>query len=45
MSGSRCELLRWQFEFTWSLFEYHLERLEPEDFPVGTLRELLDRAP
>ncbi|GAA4955001.1 hypothetical protein HD597_001480 [Nonomuraea thailandensis] len=32
MSGSRCELLRWQFEFTWSLFEYHLERLEPEDF-------------
>jgi hypothetical protein len=32
MSGSRCELLRWQFEFTWSLFEYHLERLQPEDF-------------
>ncbi|WP_033322361.1 DinB family protein [Streptomyces yerevanensis] len=29
---SRCELLRWQFELTWSLFEYHLERLEPEDF-------------
>ncbi|UBU10563.1 DinB family protein [Nonomuraea gerenzanensis] len=32
MSGSRSELLRWQFEFTWSLFEYHLERLEPGDF-------------
>ncbi|MGR6916459.1 DinB family protein [[Actinomadura] parvosata] len=32
MSGSRCELLRWQFEFTWSLFEYHLERLKPADF-------------
>ncbi|MGW9396148.1 DinB family protein [Streptomyces sp. NPDC055642] len=28
----RTELLRWQFELTWSLFEYHLERLEPEDF-------------
>ncbi|AYL36962.1 DinB family protein [Streptomyces fungicidicus] len=25
-------LLRWQFELTWSLFEYHLERLEPDDF-------------
>ncbi|MEU2539751.1 DinB family protein [Streptomyces iakyrus] len=32
MSASRTELPRWQFEFTWSLFEYHLERLEPEDF-------------
>ena len=31
MSLSRSELLRWQFEFTWSLFEYHLERLEPGD--------------
>ncbi|MEU3143772.1 DinB family protein [Streptomyces sp. NPDC006999] len=29
---SRTELLRWQFELTWSLFEYHLERLEPDDF-------------
>ncbi|MER5225766.1 DinB family protein [Streptomyces flaveus] len=29
---SRCDLLSWQFELTWSLFEYHLERLEPEDF-------------
>ncbi|WAE75759.1 DinB family protein [Streptomonospora nanhaiensis] len=26
------ELLRWQFDLTWSLFEYHLERLEPGDF-------------
>ncbi|MCK1796659.1 DinB family protein [Streptomyces sp. XM4193] len=25
-------MLRWQFELTWSLFEYHLELLEPEDF-------------
>ncbi|TLS41247.1 DinB family protein [Streptomyces montanus] len=32
MDESRRELLRWQFELTWSLFEYHLERLEPEDF-------------
>ena len=31
-------LLRWQFDLTWSLFEVHLERLEPEDFllePAG----------
>lgn len=26
------DLLRWQFDLTWSLFEYHLDRLEPEDF-------------
>lgn len=26
------DLLRWQFDLTWSLCEYHLERLEPEDF-------------
>ncbi|RAY15737.1 DinB family protein [Actinomadura craniellae] len=32
MSGSHHDLLRWQFELTWSLFEYHLERLVPEDF-------------
>ncbi|GAA2637790.1 DinB family protein [Streptomyces vastus] len=32
MNVSRCDLLRRQFELTWSLFEYHLERLEPEDF-------------
>ncbi|OEV03181.1 DinB family protein [Streptomyces oceani] len=32
MRESPCALSRWQFEFTWSLFEYHLERLSPEDF-------------
>ncbi|NEE09996.1 DinB family protein [Streptomyces sp. SID7499] len=32
MSASRTELLRRQFELTWALCEYHLERLEPEDF-------------
>ncbi|GGK73863.1 DinB family protein [Streptomyces flaveus] len=32
MKASQRDLLRWQFELTWSLFEYHLERLEPEDF-------------
>ena len=32
MSEPRCSLLRWQFDLTWSLFEYHLERLEPADF-------------
>ncbi|WP_406107123.1 DinB family protein [Micromonospora globbae] len=25
-------LLRWQFDLTWSLFDYHLARLEPADF-------------
>ncbi|WP_165906329.1 DinB family protein [Streptomyces sp. Z26] len=25
-------LLRWQFDLTWSLFEYHLERIGPDDF-------------
>ncbi|CAM5737982.1 hypothetical protein SALBM311S_03758 [Streptomyces alboniger] len=29
---SRSDLLRRQFDLTWSLFEYHLDRLEPEDF-------------
>ncbi|MEI7030438.1 DinB family protein [Streptomyces pratensis] len=32
MDTSRRDLLRWQFDLTWSLFEYHLERLKPEDF-------------
>lgn len=32
MPVSRCGLLRWQFDVAWSLFEYHLERLEPADF-------------
>ncbi|MDX3660436.1 DinB family protein [Streptomyces sp. ID05-26A] len=31
MAESRSDLLRWQFEMTWSLFEYHLDLLEPED--------------
>ncbi|CAM5625591.1 DNA damage-inducible protein DinB OS=Streptomyces antimycoticus OX=68175 GN=SANT12839_054040 PE=4 SV=1 [Streptomyces antimycoticus] len=29
---SRCALLCWQFDLTWSLFEYHLERLDAGDF-------------
>ncbi|PRX96807.1 DinB family protein [Allonocardiopsis opalescens] len=32
MPLSRTELLRWQFDFTWSLFELHLAELAPEDF-------------
>ncbi|GAA2060231.1 DinB family protein [Streptomyces albiaxialis] len=28
---SRTALLRWQFDMTWSLFEYHAERLEEAD--------------
>ncbi|MEV4065634.1 DinB family protein [Nonomuraea dietziae] len=32
MSVSRRDLLRWQFDLTWSLFELHLEQLKPEDF-------------
>ncbi|WP_410654271.1 DinB family protein [Amycolatopsis sp. lyj-112] len=32
MSASRPELLRWQFDLTWSLFEFHLAELKPEDF-------------
>ncbi|MBY8873548.1 DinB family protein [Micromonospora sp. PLK6-60] len=32
MSEPPLGLLRWQFDLTWSLFEYHLERLEPADF-------------
>ncbi len=29
---SRRDLLRWQFDLGWALFDYHLDRLEPEDF-------------
>lgn len=29
---SQSDLLRRQFDLTWTLFEYHLDRLEPEDF-------------
>ncbi|SDM19592.1 DinB superfamily protein [Allokutzneria albata] len=32
MSASPRALLRWQFDLTWSLFDYHLARLEPADF-------------
>ncbi|WP_037717632.1 MULTISPECIES: DinB family protein [Actinomycetes] len=32
MPDSSLSLLRWQFDLAWSLFEYHLERLEPGDF-------------
>ncbi|MEH1102894.1 DinB family protein [Micromonospora sp. CPCC 205561] len=32
MSSSSRALLRWQFDLTWSLFEYHLERLDVADF-------------
>jgi hypothetical protein len=28
---SRRDLLRWQFELSWALLDYHLERLVPED--------------
>ncbi len=31
MHDARRELLRWQFDLTWSLLEYHLDRLEPAD--------------
>ncbi|MFC7546467.1 DinB family protein [Plantactinospora sp. GCM10030261] len=32
LTASPRQLLCWQFDLTWSLFEYHLERLEPADF-------------
>ncbi|MET9214375.1 MULTISPECIES: DinB family protein [unclassified Nocardia] len=32
VSPSRNELVRWQFDLTWSLFEYHLDRLTAADF-------------
>ncbi len=31
MSPQPRDLLRWQFDLTWSLLKYHLERLEPAD--------------
>ncbi|MFF8712068.1 DinB family protein [Streptomyces sp. NPDC015184] len=31
-SSPELDLLRWQFDLTWSLFEYHLERLGADDF-------------
>jgi hypothetical protein len=32
MSESRRDLMRWQFDLTWSLAEFHLAELKPEDF-------------
>ncbi|WP_431958692.1 DinB family protein [Nocardia lijiangensis] len=32
MDTSPSTLLRWQFDLIWSLFEYHLEQLETDDF-------------
>ena len=32
MPTPALDLLRFQFDLAWSLFEYHLERLQPEDF-------------
>ncbi|WP_320782079.1 DinB family protein [Streptomyces sp. CRN 30] len=32
MHTSRSALLAWQSDLTWSLFAYHLKRLEPDDF-------------
>ncbi|MGW1189969.1 DinB family protein [Streptomyces sp. NPDC002559] len=31
-SSRELAILRWQFDLTWSLFEYHLERIEADDF-------------
>ncbi len=41
-------LLRWQFDLTWSLFEYHLTRLTPDDFlwePAGLVWTVRDGVP
>ncbi|WP_258534557.1 DinB family protein [Streptomyces sp. PT12] len=32
VNASRVDLLRWQFDLAWALFEYHLERLDEDDF-------------
>jgi hypothetical protein len=47
MSTSRRDLLRWQFDLTWALFEYHLERLVPGDFlwEPGPLCWTMHRSP
>ncbi|MQA02959.1 MAG: DinB family protein [Streptosporangiales bacterium] len=31
MPDSRCALFRWQFDLTWSLVDFHLGQLEPDD--------------
>ncbi|MFQ6397609.1 DinB family protein [Nocardia sp. KC 131] len=38
MDTSGSTVLRWQFDLVWSLFEFHLDRLEDDDYlwePVG----------
>ncbi len=38
VAASCSAVLRWQFDLTWSLFEFHLDRLEDDDFlwePAG----------
>ncbi|ASO20336.1 hypothetical protein FHR81_004445 [Actinoalloteichus hoggarensis] len=48
MSTTRAELLRWQFDLTWALTEFHLTRLTSEDFdwepaqPCWTVRRGAD---
>jgi DinB family protein len=32
VSGSRGDVLQWQFDLTWSLMELHLDELKPADF-------------
>ena len=32
MTHSSAERTRWQFDLAWSLLDYHLQRLEPDDF-------------
>jgi hypothetical protein len=42
------DLLRWQFDLTWALFEYHLERLSPDDYlwePAGNVWTIRDGVP
>ena len=42
------DLLRWQFDLNWALFEDHLDRLTPDDFlwePVGLVWTVRDGGP
>ncbi|GAA3886910.1 DinB family protein [Streptomyces sedi] len=32
MTTTAADQARWQFDFAWSFFDYHLQRLAPEDF-------------
>jgi hypothetical protein len=39
MTTSRVGLLHWQFDLTWVLFEYHLDRLADDDtLTISTAR-------